>query len=59
MKKIYVSLEEVKAHLKLLKNFNFVSEAMVNDAINDADYVHAYILRNNTLPDINLHDHRC
>ena len=34
-----MSLEEVKAHLKLLINFNFVTEEMVNDAITDADYV--------------------
>ena len=53
-----MSLEEVKAHLKLLINFNFVTEEMVNDAINDTDYVHAYVLRNNNLSETNLHDHR-
>lgn len=51
-------LEEVKAHLKLLINFNFVTKEMIDDAINDADYVHAYVSRNNTLPHINIYDHR-
>jgi len=53
-----MSLEEVKASLRLLTNFNFVTDEMINDAIKDADYVHAYVLRNNTLPNINLTDHR-
>ena len=53
-----MSLEEIKANIRLLINFNFVTEEMINDAVKDADYVHAYVLRNNTLPSINLPDHR-
>ena len=53
-----MSVDEVKAHLKSLKHFNFVTNEMIDDAINDAEYVHAYVLRNNTLPQINIHDHR-
>ena len=53
-----MSVDEVKAHLKSLKHFNFVTNEMIDDAINDAEYVHAYVLRNNTLPKINIHDHR-
>ena len=39
------SLEEVKAHTKLSINFNSVTNEIIDDGINDTEYVHPYIER--------------
>ena len=53
-----MTLYEVKAHLDLLINFNFVSQETIDATKKDAEIMHAYMIRNHTLPDVNIMDHR-
>ena len=53
-----MSLDKVKAHLKLLINFNFITQYMIDGAIKDANTMLTYAIMNKVLPDINMLDHR-
>ena len=48
----------LKLILIFLINFNFVSQETIDATKKDAEIMHAYMIRNHTLPDVNIMDHR-
>ena len=52
-----MSIDKVKANIKLLINFNFIAQDMIDGAMKDTS-IYTYTVMNKVLPEINMMNHK-